>query len=135
MVADDVVQQVCLACLMKSYKDVGKLDQYLMNTVYFNNPHKITSLKHYFDFKSYSISDNFLVQDEITKRKFIKNLYYYTYDKMIKKIAKIDFVSEQIAEQVQKILCEFKIDSTVYKFRLSIDYENKKALSKIGTGL
>lgn len=132
MVDDDVIQQICLSCLMNSYQDVGKLNNYLINTVFINNPAKITSLNHYFDFKANTISENFLNSSTECKKTFIRYFYYYNFDKMIKKIANIDLVSEAAAEAVSKLLSEFNIDSSVYKFRISIDYENKKTLSKIG---
>jgi hypothetical protein len=116
---------------MKSYEDVIKLNNYLINTVFYNDPAKITSLNHYFDFKNKTPSENFLNCGMENKITFIKYFYYYNFDKMIKKIANIDVVSPQAAEAIGRILSEFKIKFSIYKFRISIDYENKKALSKI----
>jgi hypothetical protein len=134
MIPEDVVQQICLACLMKSYMDSTKLNNYLINTVFINNPAKITTLNHYFDFNNQSLSDNFINSDLESKKNFLRYFYYYNFDKMIRKISNIDVVSEKAAKSIGKILDEFKIKYSIYKFRISIDYENKKTLSKIAVG-
>jgi hypothetical protein len=134
MIPEDVVQQICLACLMKSYMDSTKLNNYLINTVFINNPAKITTLNHYFDFNNQSLSDNFINSDLESKKNFLRYFYYYNLDKMIRKISNIDVVSEKAAKSIGKILDEFKIKYSIYKFRISIDYENKKTLSKIAVG-
>lgn len=131
MIQDDVIRQLCIACLLPSYQDTVKLNDFLINTVFVNNPQKIVSLNYYFDFTKHALSENFISADVETKRKFLKNLYYYTYEHMIKKISKITLASDYVSEQIHNMLTEFGIQSSFYKNRLTLNYDDKKAVSRI----
>lgn len=135
MIDDSVIRHICIACLLPSYKDREKLNHYLINNVWVNQPQKIVSLNHYFKFDTMSMTDAFTTTEQESHKRFIKHLYYYTYEHMVKQVAKITLTSEKVAEQIYELLASFGIESSFYKNRLTIDYKNKKALSVLATGL